>query len=836
MQTLRQIRVPALVALALLAYVAAVPAQLNTKANIAATKHNLSASGPGTTKATAEDQICVFCHTPHAANATAPAPLWNRKLGGGTNDANTYAATYSPYQSNSLNAAEAVADLNGIKTLPPPGGTSKLCLSCHDGTLALGTVGVLDGKENPSAVAGLTGTMPEGLGKTTGFTRNLGVDLRNDHPISFTFDTTLASADGELRQPPYSAGGRTVVGPRSSDAKPMLPLDHEGKVQCTSCHDPHLEASRFLRLNRLQKVAPAGGDFIADNDQICLGCHNKLGTSWSNSAHANPLVADETYTPEAAATNRRDFLVNGSPAKVWEAACLNCHDTHSVQGSRRLLREGVSGSGTGADSSFYKAGSTASDPATSSEIAETCYQCHQGDATKVITGAVPDIKTQFTTKTRRMPITTDTQGYKKGTTPTYSSTERHNIGNADFIENPEQLGAGNHDNRHAECTDCHNPHRVIRNSLFNGEPGDANSTRRTHVAGGTAGLLGADGNIASGVLRGTWGVEPTYGAVTTWPQAPSYTVKYGDPGASKGTDRIQPYLTREYQLCLKCHSDYGGTAGGLMPWLGYTGGTSAGTMGLNRYTNVAAEFAVSATDPPSAAGKDQGETGNDSTFTPEATNHRSWHPVLMPTGRTSTERTGGSTTFTNIRAPFNTKANIGYQTMHCSDCHGGDATGLNEPTVQGPHGSNNNFLLKGIWSNAVKPGGIDSSNSNNYLCGRCHNPANTAGGFRNGDASHSFSSKQNSSCTSCHIAIPHGWKNKAFLVNLACVQREGGAGYSDSCTNVSGSSRVTIEPYYYRAILRIKTWQRSNAWTMGSCGSGSDSEDWMSSTCENGGS
>jgi len=65
--------------------------------------------------ATGGDELCVYCHTPHGATAGA-TPLWNRDLSG---------ATYVPYQSSSL-------DATGIGQ---PGGTSKLCLSCHDGTM-----------------------------------------------------------------------------------------------------------------------------------------------------------------------------------------------------------------------------------------------------------------------------------------------------------------------------------------------------------------------------------------------------------------------------------------------------------------------------------------------------------------------------------------------------------------------------------------------------------------------------------------------------------------------------------------------------------------------------
>lgn len=151
------------------------------------TKHNLSASGPGTVKATTESQVCVFCHTPHGAT-TGAAPLWNRKLG---------ATTYTPYTSSSLDAAAIQGSLD------QPGGSSKLCLSCHDGTIAIGNVNALNGVGSVTIAmqgTGPGGTMPPGSGTTTGFTRNLGTDLGNDHPISVSYTNALALRDGELRQ------------------------------------------------------------------------------------------------------------------------------------------------------------------------------------------------------------------------------------------------------------------------------------------------------------------------------------------------------------------------------------------------------------------------------------------------------------------------------------------------------------------------------------------------------------------------------------------------------------------------------------------------------------
>ena len=55
------------------------PAQSQTQSKMLATKHNLGIGGTGTIKATKEDDICVFCHTPHVPKEFAAAELWNHK-------------------------------------------------------------------------------------------------------------------------------------------------------------------------------------------------------------------------------------------------------------------------------------------------------------------------------------------------------------------------------------------------------------------------------------------------------------------------------------------------------------------------------------------------------------------------------------------------------------------------------------------------------------------------------------------------------------------------------------------------------------------------------------
>jgi hypothetical protein len=835
------------------------------------TRHNLSASGPGTTHAApgGTTEVCVFCHTPHgasqqdAAGNAVRAPLWNRRIPAGS--------TYTPYTSSSLDAQYITDGFDNT-----PGGSSKLCLSCHDGTLAIGNVNVLNGATNvtipmvgtgTNPTTGATGVMPPGEGVTSGFTRFLGTDLRNDHPISVTFNADLALRDGELRVPDpaqrWPAGSGSVLGIRAPGFKPLLPLERTGaggagQVQCASCHDPHLRDDnaavgnqKFLRTNRFQEAPPSPG-FVAASDIICLACHDKNGAFgvWAFSAHANPSVANETYRLQA--SQLREFPDN---MPVWRAACLNCHDTHTVQGARRLTREGT-------DAPLPPGSPFAAKQGGNPALEKTCYQCHTTGANSALTTSteVPNIESDFNLPVR-MPITTQEQG---GTTE-----EVHDIGGnfsdgavdctgttnrcgADFIEARVKLAQ-----RHAECTDCHNPHRVLKFRSFTGgatgvagNPDPAGTHRHDETTGYT------HTNIISGVLRGTWGVEPSYGSTSFQNLPTAYTVKRGDPGASVDTLATATYVTREYQVCLKCHSDYGYPDNNLYPLgnrpaLGRTGGTPVGTNNLTIYTNQAKEFQApishqgDGTKPNSGAGTD---------FT--TNNHRSWHPVMDVTGRTAPSAAA-------FRAPWGNA--IGAQTMYCTDCHGSNTAdnsvvpaGGEDGNPWGPHGSTNNFLLKGLWNTNV---GADNRGDNgpnaNGLCFKCHNPNTYAN--RNGTGNTGFFSPDKGNlhafhtdkvgrirCNWCHVAVPHGWKNKALLVNLNDVGPEAGRAGNEEWRYNASNQAFNQEPYYPNAKLKVRNFALSGTWSDTNCGSNNSAtafgtngnntgsgKDWMGSVCSN---
>jgi hypothetical protein len=815
------------------------------------TKHNFSATvtpdilGDGdtrTVRATSESEICVFCHTPHGANLSE-GPLWNREIPAST--------SYTTYSSSSTDS-----------TIQDPTGVSKLCLSCHDGSLAIGSVRNL--RAQSPATIDMQGTdggnMPGGEGASTGYTRNLGKDLSNDHPISLTYNTTFVNADGEMRTPGTAPLRVRGMAPRPGiedihlqPVNQSSPTTETGQVQCISCHDPHIrdttnENIKFLRLNRLQTTTPDGSDtFFPNGDIICLACHTKAG--WEGSAHAQPAVANEIYTDAAA--DVREFA-RGSA--VWETACLACHDTHTVSGSRRLLRAGTDGNTLTATSGYQiKAGD--GNPA----IEETCFACHSSDGGALtaqgMNTEVPDIKVDFDMPIH-MPIRSAEQA---------AGMEVHDIGSIgsdshetdqrgkDFIESQASLGKGDLNNRHVECTDCHNPHRLTKRRLFlDDNLGGAQDAAGTHEHDNAS----PHTNIASGVLRGMWGVEPVYTSNSFHVEPTSFTVKRGDPGASGTTNVTQPYVTREYQICLKCHSNYGYDT---PPMLGVSSVTTPpGVNHMAQYTNQAQEYNSPSTHAgePLSVGTDGG-AGNNSGYTWDTNNHRAWHPVMEATGRTGSAR---ATDVNNWITPFNNA--VGIQTMYCTDCHGSDtATGTVDPDpgqengpAWGPHGSTNYFLLKGDWSGNAdgspendftnQPGTGDDDNGNdatNHLCFKCHEYEQYAGtsgtsqasgfsgmgcmclgGMMGGGNMHRLHVARvtNFRCTMCHVAVPHGWKNKNFLVNLNDVGEEAGfpPGSSNEVRNNTENAYVQ-GPYYNRAVNKVYSFASSGNWSANDCGS-----------------
>ena len=217
-----------------------------------------------------ESEICIFCHTPH--NSLPSSPLWNKDDPG---------YTYTLYHSSTIQAVPG-----------QPDGSSILCLSCHDGTTALGNV--LSRMTDIDFTGGIT-SIPAG-------NTNMSTDLADDHPISFDYTTGLAAADGQMKDP------TAIV--------PPVALEN-GRMQCTSCHDPHRNLTNDFLL------------ITSQYSELCFSCHNR--DYWSFSTHST-----STATWNGNGTDpwpHTDYL------NVAENACENCHNPHNAGNERRLLND-----------------------------------------------------------------------------------------------------------------------------------------------------------------------------------------------------------------------------------------------------------------------------------------------------------------------------------------------------------------------------------------------------------------------------------------------------------------------------------------------------------------
>lgn len=276
------------------------PTKFLNKDSVANTRHNLTqrqAAGGGPTGVNMDpyrndyEQVCVYCHTPHGANAGVQLPLWNRTL-----KTTTY-TTYGALGSSTL-----------TQPVSQPGANSLSCLSCHDGQTAVDSIINMPGSGRYQAsqatsqdnaflnswnnARGPDATVHLGLNNAeclvchsasagfvgasaTDFTVfAIGTDLRNDHPVGVRFPGGGPGQD--FNAPTRTQGSITYYdtnGNGKLDSADVRFYDTgEGpEVECASCHDPHGvpsagRGSPFLPT--FLRVSPSGS-------AICLTCHNK---------------------------------------------------------------------------------------------------------------------------------------------------------------------------------------------------------------------------------------------------------------------------------------------------------------------------------------------------------------------------------------------------------------------------------------------------------------------------------------------------------------------------------------------------------------------------------
>ena len=309
--------------------------------------HNL---GPGSSShiTGARTDSCSYCHAPHSGLNRG---LWNQTL---------TTQIYTKYTSDTeVNKGQQ----------PIIGADSNQCLSCHDGTVAVGN----------TVAYGQVVTQGSMLSKNV-----FGSNMQSSHPFSLVTplkdNVDLAASLVGNGKTADTTGAVNLIG---------------GSVECTSCHDPHVQAKDLVSLNFLVKDG--------SNAQICLACHDP---NRQMGATVNPL-ADWATSAHALATSNKITLSTGvgSYTTVAAAGCISCHTPHNAAGPARNLR---------------------------GQNEQDCIACHNGSNVSPM-NAYANVFPEYAKATGH---------------PFPSSANQHDAAESTLLNN----------NRHATCVDCHSGH------------------------------------------------------------------------------------------------------------------------------------------------------------------------------------------------------------------------------------------------------------------------------------------------------------------------------------------------------------------------------------------
>jgi len=321
--------------------------------------HNLAGGGGPVTGGLPGS--CRYCHAPHNG-VGGSTPLWNQKLS---------KQVYTLYTSSTYKETD---------TQPALPSDSILCLSCHDGTVAPGQTQAY-------------GTIP-----TSGQMKSadvFGRNLQQSHPIDLALP---------LKDSPDLALSLTTSG-KTQDKTGAVQLTN-GNIECSTCHNPHVQATdkisqNFLVLNNI-------------NGQLCLACHDPKRVS---TGKTNPLSLWETAAHAVATNTVRNAASApvGDYSTVGQNACISCHQVHNAPGAAELLRE---------------------------PNEQDCLLCHSGGSN--ISPAIPNVGAEFAKIGHPFP----------------SASNQHQAGESILLN----------DNRHATCADCHNAHSASKVAAFTAPP------------------------------------------------------------------------------------------------------------------------------------------------------------------------------------------------------------------------------------------------------------------------------------------------------------------------------------------------------------------------------
>jgi len=230
---------------------------LTAPAAVQNTLHNMNNTFPGSIQ---NNEVCTPCHAPHnQPDQTDQDTLWNHVMP---------TQTYKLYGTTSAYV--------GLDT------TSKKCLSCHDGTVAVDSYGGYNFATNQFGPTIGTHSLAG-----TAFQMAKGGDLSHDHPVGVVYPglasggTSWTSSSGF--NDPTAFNRSTYQGHNLSDQVVTLNYTDGTKnittagggfsfgtqgsnvsnvVGCGTCHTPHSQTYNFLVISNY-------------GSQMCMTCHTR---------------------------------------------------------------------------------------------------------------------------------------------------------------------------------------------------------------------------------------------------------------------------------------------------------------------------------------------------------------------------------------------------------------------------------------------------------------------------------------------------------------------------------------------------------------------------------
>jgi hypothetical protein len=232
----------------------------------------LGGSGYGGYQQDDFQRVCIFCHTPHNAQAQGdvPAPLWNHEPS---------TVDLAPY------AWAAPANLPIAFDVDPLVGPSRLCMGCHDGVTAVDKHGPDVGTAaGTAAYKALPGTPMTSPGRAI-------TDLTITHPIGFLYSDAFAErgptelipdTDFFINRVPSTPTVNTQPAQRVASGytygtKRISDTMYSGYMTCASCHEVH-NTKNSENDPSVNTPGYTPNYFVwarEQNSALCLSCHVK---------------------------------------------------------------------------------------------------------------------------------------------------------------------------------------------------------------------------------------------------------------------------------------------------------------------------------------------------------------------------------------------------------------------------------------------------------------------------------------------------------------------------------------------------------------------------------